>query len=74
MEGKWSTTLGKGLLKLKVQAIEGDINYKRALMRNLSKFLWIPLVVDVGLGYMTSAKERGQNPPPGYAGEGKLEV
>ena len=60
MEGKWSTTLGKGLLKLKVQAIEGDINYKRALMRNLSKFLWIPLVVDVGLGYMTSAKERGQ--------------
>lgn len=58
MEGKWSTTLGKGLLKLKVQAIEGDMNYKRALMRNLSKFLWIPLLVDVAIGFRGSKGDK----------------
>jgi uncharacterized RDD family membrane protein YckC len=51
MEGKWSTTLGKGLLKLKVQAIEGNMNYKNALIRSISKFLWIPLVVDIAIGF-----------------------
>ena len=51
MEGKWSTTLGKGLLKLKVQAIQEDMNYQKALMRNLSKFLWLPLLVDVAIGF-----------------------
>lgn len=50
MEGKWSTTLGKGLLHLKVQTTEGEMNYKRALIRNLSKFLWLPLVVDIIMG------------------------
>jgi uncharacterized RDD family membrane protein YckC len=29
MEGKWSTTLGKGLVNLKVQAKEGDMGYKK---------------------------------------------
>jgi uncharacterized RDD family membrane protein YckC len=52
MEGKWSTTLGKGLMKLKVQAIQGDMNYQTALMRNLSKFLWIPLLIDVTIGFI----------------------
>lgn len=51
MEGKWSTTLGKGLLKLKVQAADGDMNYKKAFLRNISKFLWIPLVVDLIIGF-----------------------
>ena len=54
MEGKWSTTLGKGLLKLKVESTEGEMNYKIALIRNLSKFLWIPLVVDVIVGFRGS--------------------
>lgn len=56
MEAKWFTTLGKGLLKLKVESFEGDLSYKKALMRNLSKFLWIPLVVDVAIGFSRSAK------------------
>lgn len=60
MEGKWSTTLGKGLLKLKVQAVDGDMDYKKALIRNLSKFLWIPLVVDVLVGFATGEKENKQ--------------
>lgn len=55
MEGKWSTTLGKGLVNLKVQAKEGDMGYKKAFLRNLSKFLWIPLVVDVIIGFTTAA-------------------
>jgi uncharacterized RDD family membrane protein YckC len=54
MEGKWSTTLGKGLLKLKVQAAGGDINFKKAFLRSISKFLWIPLVIDVIIGFARS--------------------
>jgi len=51
MEGKWCTTLGKGLVNLKVQSIEGGMTYKKAFLRNLSKFVWIPLVVDVAIGF-----------------------
>ncbi len=60
MEGKWSTTLGKGLFNLKVQSNEGQMDYKKALLRNLSKFLWIPLVVDIAIGFMgeKETKER----------------
>ncbi len=54
MEGKWSTTLGKGLLKLKVQSRDFDMNYKIALTRNISKFLWIPLLIDLAMGFMGS--------------------
>ena len=68
MEGKWSTTLGKGLLKLKVQSIEGEMNYKKALLRNLSKFLWIPLVVDVLVGYAKGEKGSWQRYLDGFAG------
>jgi uncharacterized RDD family membrane protein YckC len=60
MEGKWSTTLGKGLLKFKVQAVDGEMDYKKAFIRNLSKFLWIPLLVDVIVGYATGEKESKQ--------------
>ncbi|MBI5458678.1 MAG: RDD family protein [Methanobacterium sp.] len=54
MEGKWFTTLGKGLMKLKVQAADGDMNYKMAFLRNISKFLWIPLVLDIIIGFARS--------------------
>jgi uncharacterized RDD family membrane protein YckC len=54
MEGKWSTTLGKGLLKLKVQAVDENMNYKKAFLRNISKFLWIPLVIDLLVGFVRS--------------------
>lgn len=54
MEGKWSTTLGKGLLRLKVQADDGNMNYKKTFLRNISKFLWIPLVVDLLIGLVMS--------------------
>ncbi len=54
MEGKWSTTLGKGLLRLKVQADDGNMNYKKAFLRNISKFLWVPLVIDLLIGVVVS--------------------
>ncbi|BDZ70933.1 RDD family protein [Methanobacterium petrolearium] len=61
MEGKWSTTLGKGLVNLKVRSIEGTMTYKQAFLRNISKFLWIPLVVDVIIGFATAADgEKGR--------------
>jgi uncharacterized RDD family membrane protein YckC len=52
MEGKTSSTLGKRLFKLKVKAKDGDMNYKKAFIRNLSKILWLPLIVDVILGFI----------------------
>ena len=52
MEGKTSSTLGKRLFKLKVKAKDGDMNYKTSFIRNLSKILWVPLIVDVILGFI----------------------
>lgn len=52
MEGKDGATLGKIMMKLKVNAADGDMNYKKAFLRNLSKILWIPLVLDVILGFI----------------------
>ena len=52
MEGKTSSTFGKRLFKLKVKAKDGDMNYKTAFIRNLSKILWVPLIVDVILGFI----------------------
>ncbi len=52
MEGKDGATLGKILMKIKVNAAEGDMNYKKAFLRSLSKILWIPLVLDLILGFI----------------------
>ncbi len=49
-EGKNGATVGKNILKIKVIADEGQMNYKKALIRNLSKILWIPLILDVLIG------------------------
>jgi uncharacterized RDD family membrane protein YckC len=52
MEGKTSSTLGKTLLKLKVMAVKGNMSYRKAFIRSLSKILYVPLIVDVLLGYI----------------------
>ena len=52
LEGKTSTTLGKRMFNLKVVADEGEIDYKKAFIRNLSKILYLPLILDVILGYI----------------------
>lgn len=51
MEGKTGSTLGKRLLNLKVEAKEGNLDNRKAFIRNLSKILYLPLIVDVILGY-----------------------
>jgi uncharacterized RDD family membrane protein YckC len=56
LEGKWATTLGKGALKLRVEARDGNLNYSKAFLRNLSKFLWVPLILDVIIGFSVSSR------------------
>ena len=51
LEGKYSTTLGKNIVKIKVAADEGNMNYGKAFKRNLSKILWFPLIIDVLAGF-----------------------
>ncbi len=53
LEANYSTTLGKIIMKIKVIADEGDLTYKKALIRNLSKILWVPLIIDVLAGFAT---------------------
>jgi len=50
-EGKQGTTPGKNVMKIKVVADSGEMSYRKAFIRNLSKILWIPLIVDVIAGY-----------------------
>jgi uncharacterized RDD family membrane protein YckC len=52
MEGKTSSTFGKRLFKLRVEAVKGSMSYKKAFIRNLSKILWLPLILDVILGFL----------------------
>lgn len=51
LEGKYGGTLGKNLMKLKVKAQKGDMDYRKAFIRNLSKILWVPLIVDLLVGF-----------------------
>ncbi|MGB7968580.1 MAG: RDD family protein [Methanobacterium sp.] len=52
MEGTSSSTLGKKLFKLKVKAVNGDVGYKKAFIRSLSKIYYFPLILDVILGFI----------------------
>ena len=52
MEGKTNSTLGKNLLRLQVMTFNGNMGYKKAFIRSLSKILYIPLIVDVLLGFI----------------------
>ena len=60
LEERWATTLGKGALELKVVAKDGNLNYNKAFLRNLSKFLWVPLVLDVIIGFLVSRRGNRQ--------------
>ena len=52
MEGKNGTTLGKSLMGLRVETSTGEMNYRIAFVRNLSKVLWVPLIIDLILGFL----------------------
>lgn len=57
LEGKFGLTLGKNIIKIKVIADNGNMNYEKAFKRNLSKILWFPLIIDVIAGYMTEGSK-----------------
>ncbi len=52
MEGRTNSTLGKNILKLQVMTFNGNMGYKKAFIRSLSKILYVPLIVDVLLGFI----------------------
>ena len=51
LEANYGTTFGKNIMKIKVIADEGEVTYKKALIRSLSKILWVPLIIDVLAGF-----------------------
>ncbi len=58
MEGKKGTTIGKKIIKLKVIALNGEMTYEHAFIRNLSKVHWIPLILDVLFGFIEKDPKR----------------
>lgn len=50
LEGRYQKTIGKSLVGIKVRSIDGDLTYKQTFIRNLSKILWIPILIDLLLG------------------------
>ncbi|RBQ22914.1 hypothetical protein ALNOE001_13860 [Candidatus Methanobinarius endosymbioticus] len=64
LENKWGTTVGKHLLFLEVVSTDDynyheRIPYKQAIIRNLSKIYWLPIIVDIIIGRLVgSSNER----------------
>lgn len=50
LEGHYQKTIGKSLVGIEVKAIDDDLNYKKTFIRNISKILWIPVLIDILLG------------------------
>ena len=48
-------------MKIKVVSLEGPIDFKKAFLRNISKFLWLPLVVDLIIGLALGDQDRYLN-------------
>lgn len=51
LEGSKGKTIGKSLLNIEVKAIDDDLTYKKTFIRNLSKILWFPVIVDLLVAY-----------------------
>ena len=60
LETKKGTTIGKDILSLNVVSEDGtNISYKQAIIRNLSKLYWIPIIFDFIIGkYVGESDER----------------
>lgn len=54
LEGNYGQTLGKNIMKIRVVADKGELTRDKAIIRNLSKMLWFPLIVDVLAGYLNN--------------------
>ena len=55
LEGSKGKTIGKSLMNIKVKSIEGDLSYKKTFIRNLSKILWFPVLIDLLAAYFTKS-------------------
>ncbi|MDO9045978.1 MAG: RDD family protein [Methanobacteriaceae archaeon] len=50
LEGQYQKTIGKSLVGIEVKSIDGELTYKQTFIRNISKILWIPILIDLLLG------------------------
>jgi len=58
LEGKYGVTVGKKLMKIKVMPLEGKIDFSKSFLRNISKFLWLPLLLDLIIGRALRSRDR----------------
>jgi uncharacterized RDD family membrane protein YckC len=58
LEGRYGATIGKSLMKLKVEPLKGQMHSRQILIRNLSKFLYLPLILDLIVGFAVGAGDR----------------
>ncbi len=47
LEKSKTSTLGKNIMGIHVEAEQGELTYHKTFIRNLSKILWFPLVLDL---------------------------
>jgi len=55
MEKNKKTTLGKSVMNLRVISLEGELTYRNAIIRNLSKILWFPIIFDLIAGSLSTS-------------------
>lgn len=58
LEGKHGVTIGKKIMKIKVVPLKGKMDFRKSFLRNISKFLWLPLVVDLIIGLARGYRDR----------------
>src|SRR2546422_5138146 len=58
LEAIFGATVGKRLLKLRVVAIDGNLDIMHTLVRNISKIYWLPFLLDVIIGGVTQGDPR----------------
>jgi uncharacterized RDD family membrane protein YckC len=56
-EGKLGTTPGKSVMKIEVVVDDGEMNYQKAFIRNISKILGIPLILDIMVDYIAGSSK-----------------
>src|SRR5437879_10735109 len=58
LEALFSATIGKRLLKLRVVAIDGNLDIMHCVIRNISKIYWLLFLLDVIIGGVTQGDPR----------------
>jgi uncharacterized RDD family membrane protein YckC len=53
LEGSYSKTVGKSLMGIGLKALDENLTYKKTFLRNLSKILWFPIIIDLLAAYFT---------------------